>query len=67
MLEAIYCKFLYNLRHITVQAHSPQALAPLFRDVLMQHHLALRAFTARFLKEAEISPEDHILFFSASV
>ncbi|MDY0094277.1 MAG: class I SAM-dependent methyltransferase [Candidatus Vecturithrix sp.] len=62
ILKAIYRRLLHNLYHLAAQADSPQALQPLFRDVLVQHHLALRAFTARFLNEADLSPEDHFLF-----
>ncbi|GAK57364.1 methyltransferase type 11 [Candidatus Vecturithrix granuli] len=62
ILKAIYRRFLHNLYHLVTQADSPQTLQLLFRDVLVQHHLALRAFTARFLNEADLSPEHHFLF-----
>ncbi len=63
ILKAIYRKFLYNLYCLAIQADSPEALPPSVHDVLVQHHLALRAFTARFLKEADLlPPENHFLF-----
>lgn len=62
ILKAIYRKFLYNLYCLVIQADSPEALHPLFRDIMVQHHLALRTFTARFLKEDDLLPENHFLF-----
>lgn len=63
ILEAIYRKFLDNLYHIIAQADSLQILSSLFREVLIRHHLALRAFTDRFLQGTESSAaEEHFLF-----